>query len=181
MSSVLPCPVLTCPAVRCSLSSVPTWGCAVGAAHGKQSNNSLLCRRQAVKQKVCCAQNTPTWPNQPIPRKGDEVPTRGSWLACGGQRRFAVRSNNSLPHRSNNVCPAVKQQFAAVVKQRLPCGQTTVCRSGQTQWRAFALRSNKGLPQWSDAVDKDKDKHAAPHHQKVARLDSQPLRSPDHQ
>ena len=84
--------------VRCSLSSVPTWGCAVGAAQGKQSNNSLLCRRQAVKQKVCCAQNIPTWPNQPIPKKGDEVLTRGSWLACGGQTK-AVRPSEVPPVR----------------------------------------------------------------------------------
>ena len=47
-------------------------------------------------------------------------------------KTVAVRSNDSLPQRSNNECRAVKQQFAAAVKQRLPCGQTKVCRSGQT-------------------------------------------------
>lgn len=61
---------------------------------------------------------------------------------------------------SKDVCCAVKQQFAAAVTQRLPCGQTTVCRSdkqrspcGQLTVRrsghttTFAVRSNNNLPQ----------------------------------
>ena len=96
------------------------------------------CRRnqwQAVKPKVCRARVPIRKAETAVPQEGRRSPN--CWMTA-------------VLRWSEDVCRAVKQQFAASVKQRLPCGQTTVCRSGQT---AFALRSNNGLPQWSDAVE----------------------------